>query len=447
MGSPYLFYRDLFAKHIKITKGEGVYIYDENGKRYLDATGGANASIPIGHGVKEIADAMTRQANNVSFVPMHLFSNEPAEELAEEIAKITPDGLKTTWFVNSGSEAADNAVKIARQYQLEKGATGKFKVITRWQSFFGNTLGALSVGGHTFRRSKYIPLLKDMPHIPPAYCYRCWFNREYPGCDIDCATFLERVIKQEGASCVAAFMAEPIVGATTGATVPPKEYYPIVREICDTYDIAFIVDEVQTGIGRTGKWFSIEHWNVKPDIITTAKGLSGGYTPLGAVIVSDNIVGEFRKNRSNLVGGHTFSANPISCAVGLAVLKYISSHNLVQMSRESGEYLIRRMRELQEKHPMIGDVRGLGLMIGLEFVRDRKTKRPFPPEAKIGNAVTIHAMNKGLILYPGTGTADGISGDHILLTPPYVITRDQMNELTSILDESLGAVEASQGIK
>jgi len=436
-----MFYRDLFTKHIRIVKGEGVYIIDEHGKKYLDASGGANASVPIGHGVKEVIEAIAQQAARISFTPMHLFSNEPAEQLAEEIAKITPDGLKTTWFVNSGSEAADNAIKIVRQFQLERGTPTRFKVITRWQSFFGNTLGALGVGGHTFRRGKYMPLIKDMPHIPPAYCYRCWFNKQYPDCDLDCALFLDRVVKQEGAECVAAFIAEPIVGATTGATVPPKEYYPIVREICDKHDLTFIVDEVQTGIGRTGKWFCIDHWNVAPDIITTAKGLSGGYTPLGAVIVRDGIVQQFRKNKSNLVGGHTFSANPVSCAVGLAVLKYIAANNLIEKCREAGEYLIKRMRELQEHHPIIGDVRGLGLMIGLEFVEDRKTKKPFPPETKLANTVTTEAMRRGLIVYPGTGTADGVSGDHILLTPPYIIDEKQMDELASILDDSLSAVE------
>jgi len=436
-----MFYRDLFEEHTRIVRGEGVYIYDESGKRYLDTTGGSNASVPIGHGAKPLIEAMLEQAQKVSFVPMHLFSNESAERLSDEIARIAPQGLTTTWFVNSGSEAVENAVKLARQFQLERGTPGKFKVITRWQSFFGNTLGALAVGGHTFRRSKYVPLLKDMPHIPPAYCYRCWFNKEYPDCDIDCAVFLERVAKQEGAECIAAFLAEPIVGATTGATTPPKEYYPIIREICDRYDLTFIADEVQTGVGRTGKWFCMEHWNVSPDLIATAKGLSGGYTPLGAVIVRESIVEQFRRNKSNFVGGHTFSANPISCAVGLAVLKYIASNRLVERCGEAGAYLKKRLNELQDEHSIIGDVRGLGLMIGIEFVKDRNTKKPYPPQVRLCSAVTREAMERGAIVYPGTGTADGVSGDHILLTPPYIITERQIYELSLILDESIRAVE------
>jgi adenosylmethionine-8-amino-7-oxononanoate aminotransferase len=286
-----------------------------------------------------------------------------------------------------------------------------------------------------------MPLLKDMPHIPPAYCYRCWFNKEYPNCDIDCALFLERVVKQEGAECVAAFIAEPIVGATTGATTPPKEYYPIVREICDKYDLTFIADEVQTGVGRTGKWFCMEHWNVSPDVITAAKGLSGGYTPLGAVIAKESMVEQFRKNRSNFVGGHTFGANPISCAVALAVLKYIAANNLIEKCREAGGYLIRLMKGLQDEHPIIGDVRGLGLLIGLEFVKNKKTKQPYPREVKLANVVAEETAAQGAVVYPGVGTADGISGDHILLSPPYIITRAQMDELTTILDRSISAVE------
>ena len=436
-----MFYRDMFSDHPRIVRGEGVYIYDEFGKKYLDASGGANASIPIGHGVKPVIDAMIEQARKVAFVPMHLFSNEPAEILADEIAKIAPKGLTTTWFVNSGSEAADNAVKITRQYHLEKGNTGKFKIISRWQGFFGNTLGALEVGGHTFRRSKYIPLLKDMPHIPPAYCYRCWFGKTYPDCDLECARFLEKVVKQEGTECVAGFMAEPIVGATTGATTPPKEYFPIIREICDKYDITMIADEVQTGAGRTGKWFAIEHWGVSPDIITTAKGLSGGFTPLGAVIVRDKIVESFIRGKSNIVGGHTFSANPVSCAVGIAVLKHIRENNLLEKCAESGAYLKKRLIELQSNHRIIGDVRGIGLMLGFELVKDQSTKEPFPLDAKVSGRLTRECMKRGAIIYPGTGTADGIVGDHILLTPPYIITKEHIEELITVLDESLTLVE------
>jgi adenosylmethionine-8-amino-7-oxononanoate aminotransferase len=440
MDSKNLFYRDLYKSHVKIVKGEGVYLFDENGRRYIDASGGSNASVPLGHCVDSVIDSMVEQARKIAFVPMHLFSNEPAEKLAELISKITPKGLNYVWFVNSGSEATDNAIKLARQYNLERGKQSKYKVIGRWQSFHGNTLGALSVSGHTFRRSKYLPLLMDMPHIPPANCYRCWFRKEYPKCDIECARILENVIKQEGEESVSAFIAEPIVGATTGATVPPKEYYPIIREICDKYEVLFIADEVQTGFGRTGENFCINHWKVVPDIMTVGKGMSGGYTPIAAVIVKEDIVEQFKRNRSNFVGGHTYSANPLSCAIALKVVEMIISQNLVSKCKESGKYLRSKLEELYN-HPIVGDVRGLGLMQGIEFVKEKNTKKPFPRQKMVAQAITEEAMKNGVIVYPGQGTADGVDGDHILLTPPYIITREQIDEVIEAIDKSIKVVE------
>ncbi|MGQ9640429.1 MAG: aminotransferase class III-fold pyridoxal phosphate-dependent enzyme [Candidatus Bathyarchaeia archaeon] len=441
MSSLNIFYEGLRGR-VRIVRGEDVYIYDEYGKKYLDASGGSNASVPIGHQNRSVIEAMLEQARRVTFVPMHVFSNEPAELLAEQLLKVSPTGFGAVSFVNSGSEATENAVKAARQFWIVKGKPSKFKVVTRWHSFFGNTFGALSFGGHTFRRSRYIPYLRDMPHIPPAYCYRCWFRKDYPGCDIDCALYLDRIVKQEGHENVAAFIAEPIVGATTGATVPPKEYYPIIREICDRHELLFIADEVQTGIGRTGEWFCIEHWKTRPDIITAAKGLSGGYTPLGAVILADHIAQQFKNGGVSIVGGHTFNANPLSCAVGLAVIRYIINHNLVSRCKDTGGYLAERLRKLQMDHSIIGDVRGLGLMVGLEFVRDSKTKEPYPPDVGICHEVTREALGRGAVVYPGSGTADGVAGDHILLTPPYIITQEQLDELTGILDGAVGAVES-----
>ncbi|MEM3527766.1 MAG: aminotransferase class III-fold pyridoxal phosphate-dependent enzyme, partial [Candidatus Bathyarchaeia archaeon] len=234
---------------------------------------------------------------------------------------------------------------------------------------------------------------------------------------------------------------EPIVGATTGATVPPKEYYPMVREICDKHDLLFIADEVQTGVGRTGEWFCMEHWKVRPDIVTVAKGLSGGYTPLGAVILAEHIAEQFRREGLNIVGGHTFNANPLSCAVGLAVIRYIVKHDLVSRCRDAGVHLASSLRKVQMEHSIVGDVRGLGLMVGLEFVRDRKTKEPYPPGVGLCHEVAREALERGVVVYQGSGTADGVSGDHILLTPPYIITMEQVDELAKALDGAIGAVE------
>ncbi|RMF87675.1 MAG: aspartate aminotransferase family protein [Nitrospinota bacterium] len=438
-----IFARDLYRDYPVITRGEGVYIYDQQGKRYLDASGGSNASVPIGHGVPEVIEAMVAQAQKITFVPMHYFLSEPVQQFAEAVAAITPPGLNKVWFVSGGSEATENAIKLARQYHLERGEGSRYKIISRWQSFHGNTLGALAASGHTYRRSKYLPMLKDFPHIPPANPYRCWFGKECPRCNLECAHILEAVIRQEGPESIAAFMAEPIVGATTGATVPPDGYFAVIREICDRYGVLLIADEVQTGFGRTGKYFCLEHWNVIPDIITVAKGMSGGYTPLGAVIASEKVLEPFLQNRTNFVGGHTYSGNPLSCAVGMAVLQYIQQHKLVEKAAVQGAYLLASLRERLADAPSVGEVRGRGLMVGIEFVRNRETKDPYPPEARFSARVTAEAADRGAIVYPGTGTADGLQGDHILLTPPYIISREEIDELVGILVEAIATTEAA----
>jgi adenosylmethionine-8-amino-7-oxononanoate aminotransferase len=246
----------------------------------------------------------------------------------------------------------------------------------------------------------------------------------------------------QGPENVAAFIAEPVVGATLGAVPPVPEYFPKIREICDRYEILFIADEVMTGFGRTGANFAVDHWGVVPDLIATAKGISGGYVPLGAVIVRDEIVAAFERNRSNFVGGHTYTGHPVAAAVGLAVLRYIQEHDLVRNAREVGAHLLEALRGLMARHPIVGDVRGLGLMVGLEFVADRKTRAPFPPEREVARAIALEALERGLVTYPGTGSCDGVLGDHMKFTPPLVLTRGQADELVSMLDAAIGAVEA-----
>jgi adenosylmethionine-8-amino-7-oxononanoate aminotransferase len=285
-------------------------------------------------------------------------------------------------------------------------------------------------------------MLQESSHLPPMYCYRCHFKQTYPSCDTYCADYLERLIRMQGAEHVAAFIAEPVVGATLGAVPPVPEYFPKIREICDRYEVLFIADEVMTGFGRTGANFGVDHWGVVPDMIATAKGISGGYIPLGAVIVRDPIVAAFEQNRSNFVGGHTYSGHPVAAAVGLAVLRYIQEHGLVQNAREVGAYLLDGLRRLQARHPIVGDVRGLGLMVGLEFVADRKTRAPFPPEREIARAIAVEALERGLVTYPGTGSVDGVMGDHMKFTPPLILSREQADELVTMLDAAIGAVEA-----
>jgi adenosylmethionine-8-amino-7-oxononanoate aminotransferase len=291
----------------------------------------------------------------------------------------------------------------------------------------------------------YLPYLLDVPHIMPAYCYRCPLGKEYPACDIDCAYDLERAIKQEGQGSIAAFIAEPIVGNTLGAVTPPPEYYPIVRRICDQYGILFVADEVITGFGRTGKNFGIDHWNVIPDLIITGKGTGSGYTPLGAVVIHERLYEALLKsNRPAFFLGYTYAGNPLSCAVGLAILRYIEKNGLVERSARMGKYLFERFSRISEL-PMVGDIRGKGLLLGIELVQDKAKKTPFERSRKIAETLTDKAFQNGLILMSGAGTADGISGDHTVVSPPFVITERQIDELAELLEKSIREVYAQVG--
>ncbi len=328
---------------------------------------------------------------------------------------------------------------MARQYQVERGKSEKYKVVSRWTSYHGNTLGALALSGHTGRRRYYLPLIQHTPHIQPAYCYRCPFERSPEKCDLECALDLEKTILYEGPDSVSAFIAEPIVGATAGALVPKDGYCQKVREICDRYDVLFIADEVMTGIGRTGKNFGIDHWGVAPDMIVAAKGLSSGYTPISAVIVREEIYKTIKEGTGAFIHGHTSSQNPLSCAIACAVIDYLFKYDLVSRSAKMGEYLIHSLQSLK-KHDIVGDVRGRGLFAGIEFVKDKKRKDPFDPRLKLNTLISNRGFEKGLITYPGGGGADGIRGDHLLLAPPFIITEEQIEKMVSILDETFSEI-------
>ena len=331
-------------------------------------------------------------------------------------------------------------MKLVRQYWIEVGRSDKYKVISRWTSFHGNTTGALALGGHTGRRKHYHPLFLHTPHIEPAYCYRCPFGREPAECDLECADQLERTIKYEGPDAVAAFIAEPVVGATAGALVPKNGYWQRIRAICDHYDVKLIADEVMTGVGRCGRNFCLDHWGVVADLIVTAKGLSSGYTPIGAVIVKEDIHKAIQEGSGSFVHGHTYSQNPLSTAIAAAVIRYIEEHKLVERSGKMGAYLLQKLQDLLPLD-IVGDVRGLGLFAGIELVRDKRTKATFDPALKVSAKVAQAAFANGLITYPGSGGADGINGDHILLAPPFVIERDQIDELVAILGDAIGTVQ------
>lgn len=436
-----LIFRDFGKTYPIIERGEGIYLYDEDGRRYLDGASGSAAVSNIGHGVEEVIQAIEEESRRFAYCPCHYFGNRPAVELAQLLAEIAPEGLNKVWLVSDGSEATEAAVKLTRQFQVLRGHRSKSLVISRWQSYHGATLGALSWSGISGRRTIYHPLLKSTPHIPPVYCYRCYFDKNYPECGILCATILEKSIRQWGAENVAAFIAEPIVGAALGAAPPPDEYFSIIREICDRYEVVFIADEVMTGFGRTGKMFCMEHWGVKPDMMVCAKGITGGYVPLGAVIARGEILELMKQNKSNIVTGHTFSAHHVVAAAGKASVRYILKNALVKKASSNGSHMLNEMRRLL-KHPIVGDVRGKGLFVGIEFVKDQASKQPFSPDKRIADRIGFEALERGLITYPGTGSVDGVMGDHILLAPPLIIEKQEIDQMVAILDETIGHLES-----
>ena len=435
----HLFTLDPTRAYPQLVRGEGVYVYDNQGKQYLDAIAGIGV-VNIGYGRKRVAEAMAAQALKLSYVAPNIFGNEPADRLARQIARLLPGDLKSIHFTSGGSEAVEAAIKLGRQYYYERGRESKHLVIARWTSYHGATLGALSATGYLSRRKKFAPYLLDWPHIPPVYCYRCPYNRQYPGCDLACARALEKTLNEIGPDNVMAFIAEPVVGAAGGALVPPPEYWPLVRDICDRYEVLLIADEVLTGFGRTGRPFAVNHWEVVPDMITMAKGISGGYAPLGAVAVSFKIRRLFEEKGLPFDHVYTFSANPVSTAAASEALMIWEEENLTEQSARTGQYLLQKLMSLK-KHSMVGDVRGLGLMAGIEFVQDRVTKEPFPAEKLIAKQVGKTALQNGLVTYPGAGLVDGVRGDILSLFPPLIFSRQHVDELVDKLDKTLIQVE------
>ena len=442
--SPVL-YRNQRREFPIIERAEGIYLYDRDGKRYLDAMAGAGV-VAIGHGVSEVVDAMHRQAQSVAFAYGGQFTTEAQMRLAEVVVELAPEGITKAFFVSGGSEATESALKIARQYFVESGAPERQKVIGRWGSYHGNTLGALAASGRVPWQELYGPLMIDLPHIEPSYCYRCPLGKTYPGCGIDCAEDLERAILREGPAKVAAFIAEPIVGSSLGAAAPPDEYFPRIREICDRYGVLLVVDEVLTGFGRTGRAFGVDHWDVVPDLIVCGKGISSGYAPLGATLVSEEIAGALNAGSGLLVHGHTYGGNPLACAAGLAVQEYMRHHELVGRSAELGTYLLERAARLLER-PSVGDVRGgKGLFLGVEFVADKDQRRPYPRELKLAETVLSTGLEHGITLFAGGGGDRGHAGDCLIIAPPLVITREQIDEAIDLLEAAIAEAEARLGI-
>ena len=427
---PKLFVRDV--SNTTIVGGKGVRMWDSEGREYIDANSGAISVTSIGHGVEEVAEAIAEQARRLAYVHTWQFRHEPGEELARALATFAPADLNRSILVSGGSEATETAVKLARQYHLIHDRDSKHVVVSRRRSFHGASMGALTLSGVPLRREPFLPYLIQEPQMAEAYCYRCPFGRSYPTCEVACATDLERVIDELGAERISAFIAEPIVAAAGPGMTPPTGYFERIRAICDRHDILFIADEVVTGFGRTGKNFGIEHWNALPDIITSAKGLAGGYAPLGVVIVRDAIIDAFEESGAQFAHGFTFDSHPVACAAGLAVLRIIERDGLVGNAAVQGEHLFERLYQLAANDPLIGDVRGKGLLAAIELVADRETKRPFDPALEMTSKLYWAARARGLMLYPGAG-ADGVAGDQLLVSPPLTVTREDVDEIVDRL--------------
>ncbi|AZB43219.1 aspartate aminotransferase family protein [Bacillus sp. FJAT-42376] len=410
----------------EIAFGRGVYLYGADGKEYLDGSSGA-ITCNIGHGVKEITDAMNEQAKKVSFVYRSHFTSKSAEMLADMLAEQLPGDLNWSFFVNSGSEAAETAMKMAIQYWQEKGRPSKTAVLSRWRSYHGITMGALSLSGYPERRVRFTGHLASSPDVCAPYCFRCPLQQSYPSCQLMCADDLERSIKRMGEENIAAFMAEPIVGAAGACLTPPPGYYERIREICDRYDVLFIADEVMTGMGRTGKILAIEHWDCMPDIAVLGKGLGAGYSPIAAAVASDKVMKSFRDGTRVIMSGHTYSGNPQSAAAALAVLHYLKKHSLAAHAAKQGQDLMEKLKEMQKSNPFIGDVRGRGLLIGMELVNQNHA--PFPKQRRAGAKFIELAFKNGLILYPASAGIDGGDGDAVIIAPPLTITSQETADL------------------
>jgi adenosylmethionine-8-amino-7-oxononanoate aminotransferase len=385
---------------------------------------------------------MARQAEQLSFAHTSQFHTAVAEKLASRLLALAPPGMRNggrVYFCSGGSEANETAIKLARQFHMERRQPERFRVVSRRQSYHGSTLGAMAVSGNVARRAPYQPLLPEWGHIAPCFCRHCELHLKFPDCKLACANELDLALSSAHWNSVAAFIFEPVVGATLGAAVPPEGYVQRLAEICRQHDILLIADEVMTGMGRTGRNFGVDHWDVTPDIITVGKGVASGYAPLGAVIVGPRVVEAFAKGSGAFQHGFTYQAQPVSMAAGNAVLDVLEERNLFDRVVPASRELFSALDPLKS-HPHVGDVRGLGLLAAVEFVKDKVSGTPFPREENICEKIRAAAMEQGVLTYPTQGCVDGLQGDHILLAPPFIISHDECQTIGRALAAALKSV-------
>lgn len=419
------------------SRGEGVWLWDITGRRFIDAMSGLWV-VNTGHGRAELADVAAAQMRELAYINTFAYASMPAIDLASKLAGLLPPALNKVWFANSGSEAVETAIRMAKHYQHNIGEKKRYKVIARRGSYHGMTAGALSVNNAAAtNRAPMEPLLPGIVHIENVNCYRCPFEKEYPDCEVFCARSLERVIQYERAETIAAFIAEPI-SAANGGHVPPPGYWQTIRKLCDQHGILLIADEVINGFGRTGRWWASEHFGLEPDLMTMAKGISSGYLPISAVGVSDRVAAEFVGDKSKTFGGGiTFGTHPVSCAVALANIEIIEREGLVENADRVGSYLQQRLEALMDQHPIIGGVRGKGLLLAVEMVKDRATRTPFPEPDGLADTLTAALTRNGVLCR---------AGNVINIAPPLVITEAEADELADMIGRAIGETERLLGV-
>ena len=433
----------MHRKYESIVKAKGIYLYTKEGREIIDASGGP-ILCSLGHGIEEMAKALYAQAKAVAFAYRFDFTSPPLEEASTKLCEAGNGTFKKVFFVSGGSEATEIAVKLARVYHIDRGNQSKFRVISRWQGYHGNTMGALAWSGHTARRKLYQPYLTQDLHIPPAYCYRCWYNKDPKTCNYECARALEDEIQVQGPESIAAFIAEPVSGMSLCGANPPEKYFQIIKGICEKYDVLLIMDEVMTGVGRTGKYFAYEHYGVTPDIVAMGKALSGGYFPIGAAACTQHVYDEIEKKSGTFAAGYSWVGNPLGAAVTAKALDYLKEHNLVEQCAQRSAYLVKRLETLRS-HPTVGDIRGKGLMVGIEFVKDKGTKEPLDPSINFNLQLAHESLEQGMFLEAGAGCDRGQRGDMVMFGPPFTVTEKEIDKIVDIFDSVLTKVEKKAG--
>jgi adenosylmethionine-8-amino-7-oxononanoate aminotransferase len=444
----HLLHRQLRGDYPLAASASGCWITDVAGRKYLDASGGAAVSC-LGHGHPDVLAAMHAQIDRIAYAHTSFFSTEVAEQLADALIATAPAGISHVYLVSGGSEAVEAALKLARQYFVEKGEPQRSRFIARRNSYHGNTLGALAVGGNAWRRRQFAPLLIDVEHVAPTYAYRdqrADETGEQYGARL--AQEFEDTVERIGGANVIAFVAETVGGATSGALTPPPGYFKRIREICDRHGILLILDEVMCGMGRTGTLHACEQEGVAPDLMAIAKGLGGGYQPVGAVLIGQKIIDAIAAGTGFFQHGHTYIGHPVACAAALAVQQVLARDGLVKRCAAQGRRLREALDEAFREHPYVGDVRGRGLFQAIELVADRGTRAPFDPKLKVSARIKKAAMELGLMTYPMGGTIDGARGDHVLLAPPFIVSDDELDlvieRLVEAVDASMAAIEADR---